>query len=123
MRYVFVHGAWHDAECWNTIVDLLRMEGHQGEAIDLPGSGQDKTSLNEVTLEKYVQKVKDALAAEKEPAILVGHSLGGLTISQTAEEAPESIRMLVYVAASMPCDGETLLEMMAKFEVASAASQ
>src|SRR5215469_9124435 len=51
--YVFVHGAWHGSWCWDKVVPLLEQAGHQVEALDLPGNGQDKTPIREITLATY----------------------------------------------------------------------
>ena len=48
--YVLVHGAWHGSWCWEKVVPLLEQAGHQVEALDLPGHGQDKTPIREITL-------------------------------------------------------------------------
>jgi pimeloyl-ACP methyl ester carboxylesterase len=48
------------------------------------------------------------LDGEDEPVILVGHSRAGAVISQAAEERPEKVRMLVYLAAYLLADGESV---------------
>jgi pimeloyl-ACP methyl ester carboxylesterase len=50
------------------------------------------------------------LDQQKEPVILVGHSMGGLVISQAAELRSDKIRTLVYVCAFLLRNGETLGE-------------
>jgi pimeloyl-ACP methyl ester carboxylesterase len=50
-----------------------------------------------------------AIAGEKRPVVLVGHSFGGMTISNVAESAPAKIKTLVYVAAYLPANGQSLL--------------
>jgi pimeloyl-ACP methyl ester carboxylesterase len=42
-----------------------------------------------------------------EPVILVGHSMGGFVISAAAEQQPESVAKLVYLAAFLLDDGQT----------------
>src|SRR5690242_8929821 len=96
-RFVLVHGAWHGAWCWDKVVPLLEIKGHSAHAIDLPGHGRDLTPTAEVTLERYVERVCQALVAEPEPAVLVGHSMSGMVITQAAERCPEHIQMLVYL--------------------------
>ncbi len=61
--YVLVHGAWHGAWCWDKVVSLLQSKGHRAEAIDLPGSGKDKTPIPQVTLDAYAKKVCEVLDA------------------------------------------------------------
>jgi pimeloyl-ACP methyl ester carboxylesterase len=62
----------------------------------------------EVTLERYTEAVCGALETETEPVLLVGHSMGGIVISQVAERRPERIRGLVYVSGYLLCDGQAI---------------
>ncbi len=106
-KYILIHGAWHGAWCWDKIVALLKSKGYDVEAVDLPGSGQDKTPISQVTLEAYTNKVCKVLDAQPEPVILVGHSLGGITITQAAEYTPHKIKTLVYLTAFILRNGES----------------
>jgi pimeloyl-ACP methyl ester carboxylesterase len=108
--YVLVHGAWHGSWCWEKVVPLLKQAGHQVEILDLPGHGQDRTPIREITLTAYTKRVCETLDAQAEPVILVGHSMGGIVITQVAEERPEKIQTLVYLTAFLPQNGESLLQ-------------
>jgi pimeloyl-ACP methyl ester carboxylesterase len=107
-RFVLVHGAWHGAWCWEGVASDLRAAGHAVEAIDLPGHGEDATPHEQVTLDAYAQRIAETLDAAEEPAILVGHSMGGIAATQAAELRPERIARLVYVTAFLPRNGESL---------------
>jgi pimeloyl-ACP methyl ester carboxylesterase len=107
--YVLIHGSWHGAWCWYKIIPLLEQAGHQVIALDLPGHGRDWTAPREVSLQRYVERVCNVLDAQAEPVILVGHSRGGIVISQTAEHRSDKIRTLVYLAAFLIPNGETLM--------------
>ena len=48
----------------------------------------------------------EVVKAQSEPAILVGHSMGGISITQTAENCPDNIRKLVYLIAFLLPNGE-----------------
>lgn len=109
-RFVLVHGAFGGAWCWEPVLPGLRARGHQAEAIDLPGSGQDATPVGEVTLARYGERVCQALAAGP-PALLVGHSMGGMAITQAAGRRPDLAAGLVYVAAFLPREGESLIDL------------
>src|SRR5438552_2315995 len=45
------------------------------------------------------------------PAVLVGHSMGGMVITQAAANCPEYVDRLVYVAAFLPADGQSLIDL------------
>jgi len=109
-RYVLVHGAWHGAWCWSAVTEALRAAGHAVEVPELPGRGADTRPHASLTLDDYVRCVGDAIAARPEPVVLVGHSMGGITITQAAEVMPERIARLVYVTAFLPRNGRSLLD-------------
>lgn len=108
--YVLVHGAWHGAWCWDKVVPVLERKGHRVVAPDLPGHGTDKTPIAEVSLQAYAERICGILDAQPEPVILVGHSMGGVVITQAAEDRPEKIKKLVYLSAFLLRDGEFLLQ-------------
>jgi pimeloyl-ACP methyl ester carboxylesterase len=110
-RIVLVHGAFSGAWSWEPVIGPLERVGHTVTAIDLPGSGDDRTPIAEVTLDSYAARICDTLGEQAEPAILVGHSMGGVAITQAAARCPERIALLVYVAAFMPSDGQSLLDL------------
>ena len=83
-HFVLVHGAWHGAWCWSRVVPLLEELGHSADAIDLPGHGDDPTPRASVGIGDYVRATGEALAKGPLPAVLVGHSMGGLLISSAA---------------------------------------
>lgn len=107
-EYLLIHGAWHGAWCWDDTAAALRRRGHAVTAIDLPSHGNDNAPAATVTLDSYVARIGEALAAAKGQVILVGHSMGGMAISAAAEAFPEKIARLVYVTAFLPRDGESL---------------
>jgi pimeloyl-ACP methyl ester carboxylesterase len=108
--YVLVHGAWHGAWCWFKTAPLLQKLGHKVITPDLPAHGIDKAATASVTLKAYAERVIDVLDAFPEPVILVGHSMGGVVITEAAQTRPGKISKLVYVTAFLLEDGETLLD-------------
>jgi pimeloyl-ACP methyl ester carboxylesterase len=110
-RFVLVHGAFGGAWSWQPVVGHLETAGHTVEAFDLPGGGEDHTPVEEITLESCVARVRDVLASRPEPAVLVGFSMGGVVITQAASECPERVASLIFVAAFMPSNGQSLLDL------------
>jgi pimeloyl-ACP methyl ester carboxylesterase len=108
--YVLIHGAWHGAWCWKKVIPLIEKEGHKVVAPDLPGHGKDKRPIADITLQAYTDRVCQILDEQPDPVILVGHSMGGAVITQTAEYRPEKISKLVYVTAFLLQNGEFLLQ-------------
>ena len=107
-RLVLVHGAFGGAWVWEPVVGPLRDRGHTVETFDLPGSGDDGTPVPEVTLDAYAERACEALGASDEPAVLVGHSMGGVVITQAAARCPDRIAKLIYLCAFLPRDGQCL---------------
>jgi pimeloyl-ACP methyl ester carboxylesterase len=109
-HFVLVHGAWHGAWCWEKVVPLLETAGHKVHTLDLPGLGNDKTAIVDVSLAAYTSAVVDLINGIDEAVVLVGHSMGGMVITQAAERIPEKIATLIYLTAFSPKHGETLLQ-------------
>jgi pimeloyl-ACP methyl ester carboxylesterase len=121
-RIVLVHGAFGRAACWDRVVPGLRAAGHEVQTLDLPGQGDDDTPVAEVTLDRYARRVCEVLE-DGPPAVLVGHSMGGVVITQAAADCPQNIDRLVYVAAFLPADGESLIDLTHRPEGAGDAVQ
>ena len=110
-RFVLIHGAWHGAWCWERVVPLLRERGHTVVAPDLPGHGDDATPWWRVTLGGYARRACAAARACGGPAIAVGHSMGGVVITEAAAREPERFAGLVYLCAFVPEPGEGLMSL------------
>ena len=111
--FVLIPGAWHGAWCWELVKAELETRGHNVVTPDLPGMGTSKTPLREVSLAIWADFVAGVIRSLHEPVVLVGHSRGGVVISEAAERAPGSISSLVYLAAFLAPNGKTLGEMQA----------
>jgi pimeloyl-ACP methyl ester carboxylesterase len=110
-HFVLVPGAFHGAWCWDLITTGLCEAGSTVDVLDHPGSGSDPTPLQDVTLELATMLVIQALKRAPEPAVLVGHSMGGVIITQVAARVPRLIRRLIYVTAFRPQHGQSLLDL------------
>ena len=110
LTFILVHGAWQGAWAWETIVPRLRAAGHDAIAADLPGDGYDDTPHNEVNLALYAAKVASLIDAAEGPVVLVGHSMGGVSVSQACELRPERVVLAIYLCAFMLPDGFSVLD-------------
>jgi len=106
-HFLLIHGASHGAWCWNKVVPRLRDQGHDATAIDLPSHGDDSTPPEGIKISDYVDRT---IAAMTDDTILVGHSLGGLTITLAAAANPTQTRALVYLCAFVPPPGVSARE-------------
>ena len=112
--FVLIPGAWHGAWCWQRVTPLLTAAGHQVRTPELLGMGEDRTPISSVSLAAWADQVADVIRQEEAPVILVGHSRGGVVISEAAERVPDRISTLVYVAGSMLPDGAAILDYVAQ---------
>jgi pimeloyl-ACP methyl ester carboxylesterase len=95
--FALVHGAFCSASTWDLLRTELERRGHKAIAMDLPCDDTDAGCT------RYAQTVVAALEGHDEPIVLVGHSLGGLTIPLVAAERP--IARMVFLAAFIPKPG------------------
>jgi len=70
VTFCLVHGAWHDAACWDPLLAPLRAAGHEVVAPDLPFDDP------EATFEQRIAPALDALGGSAGPIVVVGHSMG-----------------------------------------------
>src|SRR5713101_3476065 len=107
---ILVHGAWADGSSWSKVIPLLLARGLRVTAVQLP-----LTSLKD-----DVATVKRALALEDGPTVLVGHSYGGVVITEAGNDP--KVSALVYVAAFAPGAGQFVFSLRASAEPAAIAS-
>lgn len=110
---MLVHGAWHAGACWSPVLPLLAATGCRVLAPDLPGHGNDPLPLAKVTLKTYVNRIVDLLDTLDGQAVVVGHSMAGIVISEVAAQRPEKIARLVYLSAYLPRHDESLFDLIA----------
>ena len=111
-NYVLVHGAWGGAWEFAELVERLKRDGSHVTAVDLPGHGENKAPLSEVTFEAYVSRVIDVVNSIDGKVELVGHSLAGAVVSQVTETIPDKINNVIFVAAFLLKSGESVFEIM-----------
>lgn len=105
---VIIHGAWSSSNDWQHVSEDLIAGGNSVIAVNLPGHGSDNTPISSISLKLYVDEVKKAIGS-KQNVVLVGHSFGGIVASQVAEEIAPQIKKIIYIAAYVPKNGESLL--------------
>ena len=101
---VLVHGAFAESASWDKVIDSLARAGHPliAAANPLQGVATDAAAVG------------DLLRAVDGPVVLVGHSYGGMVISNVPADAGE-ITGLVYVCAFAPEPGETCFALAGRF--------
>ncbi len=103
--FVIVPGAWDTPATIEPVIEPLGSAGHEVVVVDLPCENAD------ATLEEYADAVRAALPNDLTDVVLVGYSFGGFTASRIAVEHPEV--PVVYVAAWIPRDGASVLDLFA----------
>lgn len=96
---VLVHGAFADGSTWNQVIPLLQAKG-----------------LKVVTAQNPLTSLADDVAAtrrvlnrETAPVVLVGHSYGGVVITEAGQQ--ENVKALVYVAAYAPSENQSIADL------------
>jgi pimeloyl-ACP methyl ester carboxylesterase len=100
---VLVHGAFADGSSWSKVIPLLQARGFHVTSVGIP-----LTSFAD-----DVAATKRAIAAEDGPVLLVGHSYGGVVITEAGNN-PKVVG-LVYVAAFAPDANQTITEISKPF--------
>jgi pimeloyl-ACP methyl ester carboxylesterase len=101
---VLVHGAFAESASWNGVVEQL-----QARSIDVVAAANPLRSIA-----GDAAYVRDVIAGIGGPVVLVGHSYGGMVITEAAA-GNESVTGLVYVCAFAPDHGESALQLSGKF--------
>ncbi|XP_057776764.1 methylesterase 17 [Salvia miltiorrhiza] len=104
-HFVLIHGISGGAWCWYKIKCLMENCGYKVTCLDLKGAGMDQTDPNAVvSFEDYNQPLIDFLSSlhDHQQVILVGHSAGGLSLSDAIQRfGKKKIKLAVFVAATM----------------------
>jgi pimeloyl-ACP methyl ester carboxylesterase len=98
---VLVHGGFVDGSGWQGVHDILTKDGYEVIVVQNP----TVTFADDVT---YAQR---AIAAAKHPVVLVGHSYGGVIITEAGNDP--KVRSLVYIAAFAADAGESVQTLIA----------
>jgi pimeloyl-ACP methyl ester carboxylesterase len=105
---VLVHGAFADGSSWQKVIPILQEAGLKVIAVQNPTD----------SLENDAAFTKRAIKEAEGPVVLVGHSWGGVVITEAGNDA--KVRSLVYVAAYAPDTGQSLRDVLAKYPASDA---
>jgi len=98
---VLVHGAWADGSSWSAAIERLQGDGYR---VTAPQFGLTK-------LADDVARLRDVLARQDGPTVLVGHSYGCQIITALGEDAPNVVG-LVYIAGFALDEGESIAALL-----------
>jgi pimeloyl-ACP methyl ester carboxylesterase len=142
--FVLIHGGWHNRSAWDKVTPILKANGFAALTLDLPGAGAnaiaptslkfspfdpvafaaERSPMAGVTQEERTQAVvalvKEAASCSDGKVVLVGHSAGGMTVSAVAEQVPNLLLAVVYLAGFMVPNGLPLLAMLQHETLSSA---
>ena len=93
---VLVHGGFVDGSGWQGVYETLKKDGYVVSIVQNPT----------ISLADDVAVTKRTLAAQDGPAILVGHSYGGVVVTEAGNDP--KVQALVYIAAFAPDKGESV---------------
>jgi pimeloyl-ACP methyl ester carboxylesterase len=98
---ILVHGAFADGSGWQGVYDLLKADNFNVRIVQNPT----------ITLEDDVAMTKQLIDAQDGPVVLVGHSYGGVVITEAGTH--DKVAALVYIAAFAPDKGESVGSLIA----------
>ena len=98
---VLVHGGFVDGSGWKGVYDILKKDGYNVSIVQNP-----TTSLAD-----DVAVTKRTIAQQDGPVVLVGHSYGGVVVSEAGTD--EKVKAVVYIAAFAADKGESVSSLIA----------
>jgi pimeloyl-ACP methyl ester carboxylesterase len=108
-NYVLVHGAFVSGSYWRDVAVLLEKEGHRVDVVgQLPSAGRDPAALGD--LQADTDLVRQTVESGGESVVLVGHSYGGMVLTELANHP--AVAHAVYVAAFWPTRGQSVMEIL-----------
>ncbi|MDB5868489.1 MAG: hypothetical protein JWP96_821 [Polaromonas sp.] len=113
--FVFLHGGQHSSWCWDRLITHLApttLARQRVLALDVPGCGRKRwrAGAESTLLEVATELNAEIRAAGLGPVVLVGHSMAGSLLPHMAALAPELFRHLIYLAACVPRQGESVMD-------------
>jgi pimeloyl-ACP methyl ester carboxylesterase len=107
--YVLVHGAFVSGSYWRDLSAILEKDGHRVEVIDqMPSAGTNAAALGD--LKADTEMVRRTIESVGEPVVLVGHSYGGMVLTELADHP--GIAHAVYLSAFWPTHGQSVMDIL-----------
>jgi pimeloyl-ACP methyl ester carboxylesterase len=108
-NYVLVHGAFVGGWYWRETAALLEKDGHRVQVVEqMPSAGRDPTKLGDLRADAdHLRRVLDAV---DQPVVLVGHSSGGMVITELADHP--AVAHTVYLSAFWPQRGQSQIDLI-----------
>lgn len=108
---VLVHGAFADGSSWANVITMLQAKGYNVTAVQNPLT----------SLEEDVAATKRAIALMDGPVLLVGHSYGGMVITEAGNDP--KVAGLLYVCALVPDDNQSVVDVTSAFPPAPGSAE
>jgi pimeloyl-ACP methyl ester carboxylesterase len=109
--FVLIHGAWHGAWCWTGVMAELERMGHRVYALDLPGRWSSPMPHAKINRHVWVETVVKSIEQhDLRNVVLVGHSMGGVTITGVSLKIPRRLKRVIYVTALVPPEEGSLAD-------------
>jgi pimeloyl-ACP methyl ester carboxylesterase len=99
---LFVHGLGHGAWCWENWLDAAAAAGWSATAVSLRGHGASTGRLRTALLRHYADDVVETALGLPRPAVVVGHSMGGLVVQQVLARYAARAGVLVAPVPAHP---------------------
>src|SRR5436309_15001729 len=103
MNIVLVHGAWADGSCWSAVIERLQADGYNVTAPQFPMTA----------LAADVARLRQVLARQNGPTIVVGHSYSGQIMTALGTDAPNVVS-LFHIAAFGLAQGDSIGALLAQ---------
>ena len=100
LNVVLVHGGFVDGSGWEDVHNILTRDGHHVTIVQIPT----------LSLADDVMATRRVIDAQDGPVILVGHSYGGVVITEAGNDP--KVTGLVYIAAFAPDTGESVASLI-----------
>jgi pimeloyl-ACP methyl ester carboxylesterase len=108
-NYVLVHGGFIGGWYWGETAAMLEKAGHRVEVVQqMPSAGRDPASLGDLSADAAC--VRQVVESVREPVVLVGHSYGGMVITELADHP--AVAHTVYLSAFWPRRGLSIADML-----------